>query len=57
MKCQDLVLLTIEEIAERWGVSRMRIWQIEQRALLKIRKAIEAEARHRGVTVKEWLFD
>lgn len=50
------LLLSHEEIAEMWGVSRTRVWQIEQRALCKIRKYIEREAKLAGVSPIVWLM-
>lgn len=40
-----------------YGVSRVRINQIELKALEKIRAACQAEAEARGQTVAEWLGD
>ncbi len=48
-------LRTHEEIAARFGVSRAMIAHIEQRALRKLRYAIECEAKAAGMTVAEWL--
>jgi DNA-directed RNA polymerase sigma subunit (sigma70/sigma32) len=49
-------LVTHKELAARFGVSRARIFQIEQRAFEKIRKALAQEARLAGMTLKTYLF-
>jgi DNA-directed RNA polymerase specialized sigma24 family protein len=46
----------LKVIAAKLGISRARVWQLEVRALRKLRKAIEEEAAAAGVTVREWLF-
>jgi DNA-directed RNA polymerase sigma subunit (sigma70/sigma32) len=50
------VILTQLAIANRMGVSRQRIFGIEQRALEKLKRAIEREASIAKMTPKEWLF-
>lgn len=35
--------LTQKQIADRMGISRSRVFQIEQRALRKIRKALQSK--------------
>lgn len=41
---------TLEEVAEKYGVTRTRIWQIEDRALAKLRSAkVKAEIRLAGL--------
>ena len=47
---------SLVDIARACGVSFQMIQQVEQRALRKIRTAIEAEADAAGVTVDVWLF-
>mgnify|MGYP000080998920 CR=1 FL=1 len=49
-------LKTQKDIAEMWGLTRARIYQLENRALYKIKQAIAAEAAAVGVTVREWLY-
>ncbi|MGD9644288.1 MAG: sigma factor-like helix-turn-helix DNA-binding protein [Pirellulales bacterium] len=44
-----------KEIAALLGISRARVFQLEQRAMEKIRKAIEQEARAAGMSIREWL--
>lgn len=48
-------LLTQDEVAARFGITRSRVQQIEQKAFRKIRAAIAADARARGITVAEWI--
>lgn len=55
-KTPTMALKTQQEIAQSWGVSKGRVWQIETRALAKLKKAIQYEAAKRGVTVREWLY-
>lgn len=43
------------QVAELIGVSRQRVFELEHRALRKIRAAIEAEAAAAGVSPLEWL--
>ncbi len=43
------------EVAQLLGISRTRVYQIEHRALRKIRAAFAAEARTAGLSVPEWL--
>lgn len=43
------------ELAERMGITRTRVFQIRQRAMEKLRVAIEEEAAAAGVTVAAWL--
>jgi DNA-directed RNA polymerase sigma subunit (sigma70/sigma32) len=45
------------DIAEMWGVSPTRVSQIEQRAIAKLRAAIEKFADEAGVTIREWLSE
>lgn len=42
-------LLSHRDIAKLWGCSRARVWQIEQRALAKLRRALLAD--HRDVDI------
>lgn len=49
-------LCSQQDIADAWGVSRVRIDQIERRAFAKMRAAMERLAEREGVTVREWLF-
>lgn len=49
-------LCSQQDIADAWGVSRVRIDQIEQRAFAKMRAAIVQFAEREGVTIREWLF-
>lgn len=49
-------LLTQQQVADIYGVSRAAIYNVEQRALGKLRAALSREARHRGMTVRQWLF-
>ena len=44
-----------QQIAESWGVCWQRVWQVEKRALQKIREAVEQEAAAAGVTPEEWM--
>ena len=44
------------EIAKAAGVSRAAVYDLEQKAIRKLRRAIEQEAKIAGVTVREWLF-
>jgi len=48
--------LTHAEIGPLLGISRGRVWQLEMRALKKIREFIKLEAAAAGVSVREWLF-
>lgn len=43
------------ELAERMGISQARVLQLRQRAMRKLRAAIEQEAAAEGLTVAEWL--
>jgi len=45
---------TYKAIAKSWGVCYQRVQQIEQRALEKLRAAIEKEAEAAGVSPGEW---
>lgn len=47
--------MTLAAIAEQMGVTHARARQIEQRALRKLRRAIEDEARLEEQTPREWL--
>lgn len=47
-------LPTYKEIARSWGVCYQRVQQIEQRAIQKLREAIEKEAEAAGVSPVEW---
>lgn len=49
-------VMSYSEVAEIMGISRSRVMQIEIRALVKIRRAIQCEAAAAGETVGEWLF-
>lgn len=49
-------LCSQQDIADAWGVSRVRIDQIERRAFAKLRAAIVELAEREGVTVREWLL-
>ena len=42
-------------VAKKLNLSRARVWQIELRALRKLRIAIEKEAAASGVTAVQWL--
>ena len=44
------------EIAKAAGVSRAAVYDLEKKAIRKLRRAIEQEAKIAGVTVREWLF-
>ena len=48
--------LTQLEVAEAIGVSRARVFQLERRAIEKIRRFIVEQAAADGVSVREWLF-
>lgn len=48
--------MSLREVGKRYGLSMQSIQQIEKKALLKIRYAIEQEARRTGCTQLEWLF-
>ena len=48
--------VTLLSIAKKWGRSRACIWNLERRALKKLRLAIEKEAAEAGVSVRDWLF-
>lgn len=37
-------MLNLEEVAQRMGISRARVWQLEQQALRKIRQALIEDA-------------
>jgi DNA-directed RNA polymerase sigma subunit (sigma70/sigma32) len=56
MIVHDDQLMSREQIANRLGVSRSRIRQIEERALRKLHAAIVREATAAGVSIREWLF-
>lgn len=43
------------EVAKLWGISRSAVWFIRQRAIKKLRKAIEKEAAAAGVAPRDWL--
>lgn len=43
------------ELARRMGISQGRVLQIRQRAMRKLRQAIEEEAAAEGLTVAEFL--
>lgn len=47
---------SLAEIGRTFGVSLQSVQKVEQRALRKIRKAIESEAERAGVSPQEWLF-
>jgi DNA-directed RNA polymerase sigma subunit (sigma70/sigma32) len=49
-------LCSQQDIADAWGVSRVRIDQIERRAFAKLRAAIAELAERDGVSVREWLL-
>jgi DNA-directed RNA polymerase sigma subunit (sigma70/sigma32) len=49
-------LASQRQIAARFGVSRARVQQLEQRALDKLRKEIVRQARAAGCTPREWLL-
>ena len=51
-----LAAMSQGDVAEIFGVSRVRIHQIEKDALKKIRAAIEREAATDGLSVRGWLF-
>jgi len=40
-----------------FGISGARVWQIERRALRKIRRRIEAQAEAAGVSIDQWIAD
>ena len=44
------------DIAKAAGVSRAAVYDLEKKAIRKLRRAIEQEAKIAGVTVREWLF-
>ena len=46
---RELTLLTQAEVAEILGITHQRVWQIEQQALLKIRRAIETDVSFRDL--------
>ena len=48
--------LSHQAISKRFGVTFQAIQQTEQKALRKIRRAIEREAKHAGCTPLEWLL-
>lgn len=50
------VLMTEQEIADMWGVSRTAVWMIKRKALAKLKKGIEQEAKSAGVSVRSWLY-
>jgi Sigma-70, region 4 len=53
---QNAAMLDQRSVAALLGISRARVSQIEQKALWKIKRALEAEARARNQTVGQWLF-
>ena len=55
-KNTDLVVLTQEQVAERFGVTRAAVSLVERNAIAKLRRAIEQEAAAAGVSVREWVF-
>jgi Sigma-70, region 4 len=55
-KQRGTALYSLSEIGAACGVTMQTIQQIEQRALRKIKVAIEQESRAAGVSVSEWLF-
>lgn len=55
-KTQGTALYSLAEIGAAFGVTLQTIQGVEQRALKKIRHAIEAEAAESGMTVGEWLY-
>lgn len=48
--------LSQEEVAERLGLTRERIGQIERLAIRKLRVALEDEAHAHGKTPRQWFF-
>jgi len=48
--------MTHVEIGERLGISRGLAWQLEHRALAKIKAELLADADEAGVTLHEFLF-
>jgi len=48
--------MSLNDIGKRYGVSLQCIQGIEQRALRKIRKAIEEEANRAGCSAIDWLL-
>ncbi len=48
--------MTLSEIGKMFGVSLQSVQSIEQRAIRKIKAAIESEAAKAGMTVEEWLL-
>lgn len=48
--------MSLAEIGRRYGVTLQSIQAIEQRALRKIRKAIEEEAQRAGCSPLQWLM-
>ena len=48
--------MTLAAIGRRFGLTKESVRRIEAAALAKLRRAIEREARARGLTVAEWLF-
>jgi len=53
---QNFGEVTLASIAAAWGVSRACIWNLERRAIKKLRLAIEQEAEAAGISVRDWLF-
>lgn len=56
MKTKDLDpyhVMRLEEVAEELGIGRARVWQIEQRALQKLR----TECARRGFTLDDLLWE
>lgn len=47
--------MSLQEIADLFGVSPQAVYQVEKSAMVKIRREIRRMARKRGVSVKRWL--
>jgi DNA-directed RNA polymerase sigma subunit (sigma70/sigma32) len=52
----EIPALSQEAVSKRFGVSFQAVQQAERKALQKIRRAIEREARQAGCTPMEWLL-
>ena len=55
-KRSGTAVMSQKEIGDLFGVSLQSVQQVEYRALRKIRKTIEREARAEGVSVFQWLY-
>lgn len=54
---QGKLFLTQRQVADFMGISKTRVYQIENRALRKIRDAIVREAAMERLSVRDWLYE